>query len=153
VHNVDNPLESYLERCRDLIARHGHFVQSVAGSASTPAWSYSVGLTTVLGFEVVILGLPMDTAGALINALAAKLKQCAIADGADLHGLANMPLRLMTVRAGQCELTIARRLGYVPTHVRIIQWPDPKGRFPGETGYSSLLTQTFLDIASTARAH
>lgn len=138
--------DRYLDRCRELIATHGHMVQPILPIDNSPGWSYTVGLTSTLGFELVVFGLPQDVAGSLINPLADRLRSRRIEDGELIERIASTPLRLVTHSGATTQLGVAAALGIVPEVVRILQWPDTAGRFPGDPGYAFPLSQTFADL-------
>lgn len=154
-HDDDRSRANYLDRCRDLIARNGHMIQGVLPTAQTPGWAYTVGLSAERGFELLMFGLDMSISGPFINAIARRLGEAPIRDGQLIEGVANMPLRLQTLPfdPDRCPLSVAVSLGYRPGHVRIIQWPDVEGHFPGDPKYRHLIGQTFSDILPPTSAH
>jgi hypothetical protein len=142
---MSSPIQNHLDRCRALIRQHGYMVQSFLGDESTPSWSYTVGLTRLLGFDLVVFGLPADVATLMLNRLVSRLKAVPIQDLEPISELANFPLRLIS-HDGQVTLGVADALGLTPTRLRILQWPDTQGRYPGEAGYACPLFQSFDDI-------
>ena len=150
---TNDPTANYLDRCRELIAKHGHMVQVVGAEATMPAYAYTAGLTTTFGFELVIFGMSFDMATMFLNGVAKRLKEAPVGDGADITGVANVPLRLQTFRFDPDEhrLGVALRLGYTPNHIRIVQWPDKAGAYPGSPAYRALISQSFDDGQTAAR--
>lgn len=138
-----------------MIAQHGHAVVSVMGPV---VYSYSVGLTTDLGFELLTFGLQGEHATIMLNAMATQLRKATISDGIDVHRIANTPLRLQTVTTEDDshllqKFNAIRAMGFAPTSIRIVQWPDVDGRFPGHPLYSSLVSQTLSDISHDHASH
>lgn len=141
---MQDQLETYLDRCRGLIAQHGFIVQCV-GAESGDGYAYTVGLTGTLGCELITIGLPLGTANAVLNTLAARLVSGLIPDGEDIHEIASgLPVRLQTYAVmdpargidRSTLVALSRRLGYPVSHIRQLVWPDRHGRFPGEDGYT-----------------
>jgi Domain of unknown function (DUF4262) len=137
-------LDEYYQQCREKIAVHGHIVQHVGGGNGKWAWSYTVGLTAKLGYEIATVGLPSEWTGSILNDLAVRLAREDIKDGVDMCDYANVPLRLKTVSV--CDTTtgrncneaiaVALRLGYTPTTIRQVIWPDEQGYFPDDVNYN-----------------
>lgn len=150
---MSSATDNYLDRCRELIAKHGHMIQSILPSENSPSWSYTIGLARTLGFEIVVFGLPQDVASSLLNPLAERLRAQPIHDGEPIERIANTPLRLLTCAGTASQLRVATALGMAPERVRVLQWPDTAGRFPGDPGYSIPLTQTFADLEPREGSH
>lgn len=137
-------LHELIERSRAIIAKEGHLIVATGDQARL---SYTVGLTTHLGYEVYVVGLPPAAAQPILNALAVQLKQSEHPDDTDLDGLANAPLRLRFLSATD-SAAVARRfrmlsaLGFAPARIRQLVLPDVAGRFPGQPGYDTRLDQT-----------
>ena len=160
--NVEqNSIQTYLDRCRGIIARHGHLVQYVG--AVPYGYAYTAGLTPSIGCELVVVALPQPAAHSIINDLVARLKKAPIADNEPIEELANMPLILRTIPLvdpasglDRNELiSVARRLGYLPHYVRQLVWPDKQGKFPGDPAYSHAVAQDvdLLLSTPTTKAH
>lgn len=142
-----NTLGALLDRGRKIIASEGLLV---VATGRPHVVAYSIGLTTRLGYEVFVVGLPPDVALPIVNALAARLKAAEEPDDTPLEEIANMPLRLRflsrkdSVNATR-RLRMIPALGYEPQRIRQLLFPDPQGRFPGEDGYSMSFDQTLDD--------
>ena len=139
---MSNPFEVYLQKMRTIIAEHRVAVQTVA---TTPArYSYTIGLTPRLGFELIAVGLPPR----LLSDVAFRLlDQGDVADGEKIEQVANVPFKLRTISTleGTIDrrpiINIAVQLGYEPERVRLVLWPDERGNFPDEAGYSHGVVQ------------
>lgn len=158
---MTDPIQNYLDSVRALVARFGHAVQSVADCGG-PQFSYTVGIAAHHGYELLTIGLPPRVANQILNDLAAKLAEQPIADGEDIHGLADgFSMRLKTHRVvdpgNRIDRTnlvsISLRLGYHVPYVRQLVWPDVLGRFPDEPGYNHPNRQSIDLLAPQFTAH
>mgnify|MGYP001403946311 CR=1 FL=1 len=147
MNTTKDPMQSYLDRCRGLIAKHGHMVQFVG--AAPFGYAYTVGLEPTLGCELLIVGLTPDIARVLLNGIAARLKEGPVADGEPIEKIAMVPLKITTHavadpakgRDRAALVAVAGRLGYSPRHIRQVIWPDTQNRFPGDPGYNHAIEQ------------
>ncbi len=134
---IDDRLNTYLTEVRDLIAEHGWMVQGVFPTETSPGapFAYTIGLTAAGLPELVIAGLPAETAGAILNTAARHHLTDEIKPGAVLDDLASVPFRV--VAAPSAEIQQARNI-YPAAGVRAVQlvWPDDAGAFPGDGGWS-----------------
>jgi hypothetical protein len=152
----DERLQSYVTRCEGLIAEHGHMVQSVFPGSRTPGWAYTIGLSTAGTAELLVIGLPPDTATYVLNSVAKRLATTPIADGVDMLELTNMPLRLRTLNADEVwpRMLVGRLvLQTPPREVRQVMWPDPAGRFPGDPAYRFAVLQSVDEIDFQPTSH
>lgn len=140
---TQNPQNSaYLGRCRQIIRTQGHMVQGVLAD---PPFNYSIGLSSILGCELAVFGLPVELGASFLNQVAARLKVGPIEDGTPIEGIASVPLRLVT-RPWQpepFEMGMVSAHGFEPNVLRILQWPDTNGAFPCDAGYTNSCKQTF----------
>lgn len=65
--------EQYVDRMARVVAEHGWAVQGVERDRNRPPWAYTVGLTRVDRPELVVTGMPLRRAAALLNDVAAHL--------------------------------------------------------------------------------
>lgn len=152
----DELLQSFLDRCRALMAEHGHVVQSVFGSDVLPPWAYTVGLSNAGRAELVVIGLPAETATYALNGVARRLAAEKIPDQADIHQVVNMPLRLRTLSldAAWPHMSVARTLLTTPPReIRQVLWPDPTGRFPGDPSYRYAISQDLSELNPNPKRH
>jgi hypothetical protein len=144
---------AYLDRCRTIIAARGHLVQAVM--TQPYGYCYTVGLTPALGAELLVIGLPQQMAGGFLNDLAGRLRERPIPDGERITDLANLPFKLVTHEvAGNAHwprvVTMAFGLGFAPTRLRQLLWPDPQGRFPDDPAYAFGVPQTLEALVGLA---
>ncbi len=135
---------SIIDKGRDIIRTEGHLVIATGEPVRI---SYTVGLTPRLGYEVFVIGLPVNVAQHVLNTLASTLVESEIADRVPVDEVANVPLRLSFVPLDTTPATVARlrmipALGYAPQRMRQLLIPDTEGVFPGEEGYSLPFAQT-----------
>lgn len=119
------------------IAKYGH--QLIGVFDCVPNFTYSIGLSSKYGFEIIVIGLPPTMAGALINDVAEDLAQgLKIVPGVAYDKWANLPCKFMeagdSVRGYVCQ---ADR--YYGKNVKVLQFviPDKEGRFSDDEGYDS----------------
>jgi hypothetical protein len=135
--------DEVLHRQGEHIDRVGWAVTMVLPTADDPgvAFAYTVGLTA-RGFpELVIAGLPPDIAHALLNDLASRVYDWAARFS---HGqrigdlLVGYDAVIVDGPATEALYPGAAYARYGTGRVRLRQvvWPDPRGRFPWEPGYS-----------------
>lgn len=133
-------IDEYLARSLEIIAEHGHMVCYVGDN---PPFAYTVGLTASKdhGYELALSGLGYDTARNVLNAAADALRDTKPSEGLLMERvLVGYVVRLRRVdlqaenRATEFG-TVRRVYGDVGT-VWQVEYPDPKGRFPGQDGYS-----------------
>lgn len=129
------------DELRRAVEAHGWVVLTDDGAAST------AGLTGHGEPEVVVLGLPPRTAGALLHEVAGQvLAGIAPSDGEPLTGLladaAADPV-LVTVTAALDDLPAVRLYG-PGVVVRQLVWADAHGRFPWHPGFAHPQAQPLL---------
>jgi hypothetical protein len=133
---------AYLSWVATTVGEHGWAISGRHGDEVAPPWAYSVGIwLTCQAPELVLCGLPVENAAAIINAIGAR-----VADGADygagdvLDDVCPAPLAFRQVdpawRASGSLLSISNCFyGMVrPPYLQVV-WPDKQGRFPWDQGY------------------
>lgn len=132
----DARMQAYLLTCRETIARHGWMIQGVFPTEESPGveFSYTVGLTAAGLPELVISGLPMNLAGTLLNDAARLSLATAVEPGDTITTIASVAFNV--IAAPKAEIGLARRL--CGEHAKALQliWPDDRGHYPGEAGWS-----------------
>lgn len=106
---------------------------------------YSSGFTNSLGYELIVVGMPTEHATPLIAAVGRKLMQQSVDDGEAIADVASSPVRLRTqsIRDETGTFSMAPGLpmvfglGFTPTHVRQIIWPDAAGKYPEDPGFAA----------------
>lgn len=122
------------------IQQHGWLVFSVVGETQ-PLYSYTVGLFETFGHpEVVLSGLDMDLAQALLNDIGSTVAQGLVREPEELYNdiLSDYPCLFKAVPVTVYEHYFGRALVfYGETTFPVLQclWPDALKRFPGDIGY------------------
>ena len=88
------------------------------------------------------IGLPQTTAHHILMSAYTRMKESgwdAPEDGDNLTGVTNFDLVFKDVAPGNC-MTLWANDFYSGEDVRVLQicWPDPRGKFPWQAGYSDL---------------
>lgn len=122
------------------IEQFGHEVMQVAEGGGGSGWSYTVGLFDTSGVpEVIVVGLPNETAHFLLNEAARRLR-----DGVDLtigrHSdlIDKVECEFRAVDRKWVEHLMGRALWYYDSfEFPVLQaiYPDLENRFPGEEGF------------------
>jgi Domain of unknown function (DUF4262) len=128
---------AYLSWVAETVSEHGWAISGRHADEAAPPWAFSVGMwLTCQAPELVLCGLPVENAAAIINAVGARM-----ADGADfgpgdvLEDVCPAPLAFRAVdtgwRAAGGLLSIANSFyGMVrPPYLQVV-WSDREGRFP-----------------------
>lgn len=137
----DDCFATYLDECRALIARNV-FMVNVCAQGPLP-YAYTIGLTPLMGFELVTVGSDFDTSRIVLNETAHRLlTDGPVADGERLKGESCTDLRLARLpllrHVGEL-MHVLPRLGYFPPLLRQVLVADAQGRFPDDRGYVSSL--------------
>jgi Domain of unknown function (DUF4262) len=118
------------------ITRCGWHATGVFGGGGS--FMYTTGLTTGDHPELVIAGLPPETAHGLIAAAVGVIRSgVPLAPGRDYAEIATgFPVRFAEVDQDACEHPLSVTNRHYGRRVPALQllWPDPEGRFPGEDG-------------------
>jgi hypothetical protein len=131
-----------------LVDEHGWMVQAVYGEKPLDEWCYTVGLKHSFNHpELIIFGLPMQSAHFLLNDLAARIKNGQrFQPGDRLSGVMNADLALISVPREQYEegyFAIARGFyGNYDFDALQVIWPDKKGLFPWDSGFDTHFNET-----------
>lgn len=118
------------------VTRGGWHATGVFGGGEV--FLYTTGLTGGGHPELVIAGLPPETAHSVLAAAIGMIRDgTPLAPGADYEGIAaGFPVRFRPVDQGRCRHPLSVTTRFYGRQVPALQlvWPDPRGRFPGESG-------------------
>lgn len=141
-NNSDDNFERVRFHRETLIQKHGFMVQGVFGTdkAPEPPFAYTIGLHQKNRPEIIVFGLPPETAHQLLNTVARLLldRETAlpkIREKLTLPGW-GVPAYLVSVPAVRAELYAygaATRSQQQATYFQVV-WPDKAGLFPWEPG-------------------
>ncbi|MGK3206656.1 DUF4262 domain-containing protein [Amycolatopsis sp. MEPSY49] len=127
-----NPDRSgYLQQLRDGVAKRGWMVQGVESDGSYPPWAYTIGLSGYDLPELVVTGLPVESAARLLNDSAARvLDSSPPAAGERVPLPDGTLLEVVALAEPSGHLVFAADL-YGP-EIRALQlvYPDACGRWP-----------------------
>jgi len=139
-----NRIEQIRQHMEAMIQKFGWFVQGVFPTAGSPGqeFSYSVGLHDKGLPEVLVIGLPMQSAHVLVNDVANYLvaqKEKGWHVGETLLNHDNWPMPFYLLPAaddtGTMYATGAHRRSSGAAKYLQVVWPDTQGLFPWQTGY------------------
>jgi hypothetical protein len=129
--------DTYDRDCLRIITERGWMIQGVFPTENDPGvdFAYTVGLTAAGLPELVISGLPHETAATLLNDAARHSLTAEVKPGDVLNDIASVPFKVAP--APRAEVNMARHL-YGPDTVLALQlvWPDNEGFYPGDAGWS-----------------
>lgn len=134
---TDDQVADYMDRVRTIVAEHGWMVQAVGASDSEPAFCYTVGLSDYDHPELILFGLPFETAAHLLNDLGERVRGAVtLADGMVLDDLLKgYSVYLMEVTNPDGHLTVAQAYAEGPVKALQVVWPDTEHHFPWDPGY------------------
>ena len=140
-HNGD--VESWLAqedaRADAVIARHGWLVQAVLGDGRRrPDLAYTVGLWGLGHPELVVFGLPADTAQPVLNDLGERVRAGTTLRARDVLSFDPWPHRVHLLAVPHPERVLFQAVRTYGRPVPALQavWDDAAGRFPWEAGYT-----------------
>lgn len=146
---MTDPFLEYVQQVHEKVLRFGWVVQGVFPRKGEPGspFSYTVGLTPQYHHpELILFGLPHETAGQLLNDLGGRVR-----DGLVLHAgdrlsdvlratQLGMPMvvEMVAVPADEVSkrLTMAERYAKAPVRALQMAWPDKDNLLPWQEGYS-----------------
>ncbi|MEU6350148.1 DUF4262 domain-containing protein [Streptomyces sp. NPDC047072] len=141
-------LAAYVLRARQLIAKHGYTVQPVVTDGRSAPYSYTVGLHTTHGYELVMVGIDNPVMNGVLHALVERFTGSAGPDPDErLDGLLANGYQLRMAPVPSLEPFSLLRAVYGPDACPPFWqaiWPDPAGHFPDEAGYSLPRKQQML---------
>lgn len=132
----DATWDDYLDLVREKIARFGWATQHVERAGIHPPWSYTVGLTDLDEPELVVTGLPMERASALLHRVVGHTPYHAIPEPGEQVELPGGPLiQIIEVAEPSAHLEMAVDMYGPLIHAVQVVHADDRGHWPWETGY------------------
>lgn len=136
--NPDKTMDDYLEMVRRTIDEYGWFVQVVERDGRRPGFAYTVGLSEHLLPELLVTGLSMRRAGALLNDVAHHLV-CHMGDdlvpGQSWTQRGGPTLEVVTVAEPTVHALTAVELYGLDVEAQQLVYADDRGRWPWEVGF------------------
>ena len=128
--------EDFLAHIRRLIDVHGWAVHGVERTDVHPPWAYTVGLSQAGRPELVMTGMPLTRATALLNALAEHVMHAhPPKPGRRVTLRGGLPIEIVEVTDPAAHLLVAVSL-YGPSIGALqVVHADNRGRWPWEHGY------------------
>ena len=135
------------KKVKDNVAKYGWHVTGVFQGEDTPPFTYTVGAWDQALPELLIVGLPYQSGGAILNdILNAARKGLELKEGVAYTEFANFPLYLkaLTLEQAQGWTTMAftyhtkgkgKANSKDPFLVMQVVYPDRQGRYPWDDGY------------------
>lgn len=120
------------------IAQHGHQVIGVHGSPENPSFAYTIGLTPRLGFELLVVGLPIRHAHPILNGIANNWRPELLDVPSD--EFTNLPLLLKCCDTDLARLHrefVVQADQHYSTEVNVVQviLSDREGRTPNDADF------------------
>jgi hypothetical protein len=156
-------MQELLERQRQIIKEVGWTVMAVMRTDRLPGFAYTVGLSNHSQPELMVIGLPAQSAHYILNKMAEKAMANTLPNPRGLvHEVASMPLSL---RQDDDEATMGELCRFAqqwsqeqrgrPCGVMQVIYPDEAGKFPWEPGCDqrmvALQDPTILKMAQMGR--
>ncbi|WP_249037931.1 DUF4262 domain-containing protein [Actinoplanes italicus] len=139
-------LDDFFDEQSEIIEKFGwavvHVVPTEDDPPDTVPFAYTVGLTGYGFPELVIAGLPPETGHVLLNEMAGRVcdEGLLLRHGHRIRGLLEgQDVRVVGGEISEVLFPGAALMRYGDGRVRLLQltWPDPKDRFPWQSGYDS----------------
>jgi hypothetical protein len=126
---------------RDTVRKHGWAIQAVFGEGTDPPFTYTVGLFGFRHPELVIFGMPHESAGGVLNELGERVRQGGRIAPGELQTFENWSHRLHVFPlADPSKVLFAANRFYGrrtddPVPGLQLVWDDRWGNFPWEPRY------------------
>ena len=141
--------DAYMRRCLETIEEFGCFIQYVGEDSESPAYAYTIGLSSqdAHGYELAVSGLGTRAAGSILNALARVLETEGLvpSEGLQVPGVLDggHVLRLRSASSDGAFGMIDQLLGERSTVWQALL-PDIDGRYPTDARYAKAGCQELL---------
>lgn len=143
--------QEYLSKVKAVVAEHGWAVQGVG---SEPSVAYTVGLAKKSVPEIMLMGLPMEVAHAILNTVARQLTggTLSLKEGVNIDGVFEgfpAQFRELTFVESDRHMPVACIVAGYTVPAWQLLWPDENGRFPGDPG----VAQEFVEMQDLAELY
>jgi|tagenome__1003787_1003787.scaffolds.fasta_scaffold19999600_1 hypothetical protein len=123
---------------RNVIRKHGWAVRNVmpGPTAEEVRFSYTIGLTAFGHPEVIILGMPSQSAHEFLNLIGDEVRRGGQYEGGTMTGeFTDEDAPIAFIRAEDTERLTAVEQIYGQVSALQMIWPDSTGRLPWQDGY------------------
>lgn len=137
-------------RITALVRTHGWCVQYVAGDTcvrpacwcektGAPAFAYSIGLHSLGHPELLMFGVPLETAMGVINELGSRVRAGDALVSGEVVTFDQWPHRVVPEPVPNAEKILLAAVRYygIPVAALQLSYDDLAGRFPWEPGYEA----------------
>ncbi len=128
-------IDAYLDQVRDIVRRKRFAVQSVSGSANSPEFSYTVGLTAHGLPELIVVGVRHAEAARLLDVWATYLLDTSLMLPGETLGCGPFVMEAIEVERPGGNLRAAVALYGDAVRALQLAWADSRGVWPWEPGH------------------
>lgn len=126
----------FLDHMRGLIRRHGWAIQGVEGDGVHPPWTYTVGLTAYGDPELVVTGMDLVPAAALLNKTIVHLGHSPRLSPGDQFRLPGQPLvEVVQLTDPTAHLYTAMNIYGLDLRALQLVYADSGGRWPWDAEF------------------
>lgn len=133
----DHTIDEYMGVVAKNIADYGQHIVGVFSDGAAPHFTYTVGLLPVIGFELLVFGLPLPVAQPVLNDIGAHVRagRPLDLDKAELR-FTNLPIKFLACgpKAQQYNGVAQRFYGREVPMVQVVI-ADRAGLFPTDAGF------------------
>lgn len=131
--------QDHLDHMRGLMVRHGWAVQGVEGDRIHPPYAYTLGLTECGLPELVVTGMPLPRAAALLNSVAQHVVHAEPPAVGERIPLIGGPLvEIVELPHPDAHLNTAVALFAGELRALQLVWADDRGHWPWERGFRGM---------------
>ena len=134
----DHSFDEYLMEVDANIMKHGQHLVGVLASEDGPGFTYTIGLSSWVGYELFVYSLPPSIAAPILNDIGHHLRAgAALAFDVPDDRFSNLPLKFVQCGPRAQDVNGIAQRHYKTDHVPMVQvvLSDRHGRFPEEKGF------------------
>lgn len=137
---------------RKHIEEYGYSLMGVGAGDVDPSYTYTVGLSKILGFELVVVNLPLHLSSPLLNGVIDNLKKGNVTPDVVFTDdeftiedvLARLKITDIDMDSNTAEGVKGRIDGIEVTQIKQLWLPDQNNVLPDEPGYDNTFMQTLV---------
>lgn len=127
---------SFYEGIKENIEKHGCSIVGVGGSPTTPTFAYTIGLSPKIGFEVIMIGVPIQYAHSMLNDISYIAHRKSLGLDEPYDEIGNFPIYFKACDQRASEWGVqAERFYEKPVKFAQAVYPDRAGIYPWQDGY------------------